>query len=356
MNRRPTTQDITWLLDLARNGQLDLSPAYQRKSIWTPKDRQFFLDTIFRDYPSPAIFLHKTVSADGKSMYHVVDGKQRLETILSFVNNKIRVSSTFGDTRLDGKKWQALDSEPSLKHQFWNYQISVEMVDVIDGSVVKEVFDRLNRNSRRLTSQELRHAKFDGWFITKVEAEAEKEEWKSLGIVTTSRAKRMADAQFISEIFLVNIKGTMFGFDQDALDEAYAEYDEPAETVFDFSEEIVIALFEKTKSFIMAMEAANGSVSTYAKNLNNFYTLWCVIALNQGKTVDSIATAARYEAFMRSVEDVAASGYQAILSNAGQTAPVGIRGEILYYEFSRGASTDLGPRQERYNALMQAIL
>jgi uncharacterized protein with ParB-like and HNH nuclease domain len=85
MDRRPTTQDITWLLDLERNSQLDLDPPYQRRSVWTRKDRQFFLDTVFRNFPSPAIFLHKSMTDDGAATYHVVDGKQRLQTILQFV-------------------------------------------------------------------------------------------------------------------------------------------------------------------------------------------------------------------------------------------------------------------------------
>jgi len=46
MHRRPSTQDITWLLDLHTNKQLDLNPPYQRRSVWTRKDKQFFLDTI----------------------------------------------------------------------------------------------------------------------------------------------------------------------------------------------------------------------------------------------------------------------------------------------------------------------
>jgi len=53
MRRQPTTQQITWFLDLDRNGQLDLNPPYQRKSVWSPKDRRFFLDTIFKNYPTP---------------------------------------------------------------------------------------------------------------------------------------------------------------------------------------------------------------------------------------------------------------------------------------------------------------
>ena len=109
MQRRPTTQDISWLLDLERNKQLDLSPPYQRKSVWTRPDRQFFLDTIFRNYPSPAIFLHKTISAEGKTTYHVVDGKQRTETILDFVNEQAAASKGFwGTSGLTGENGQTL--------------------------------------------------------------------------------------------------------------------------------------------------------------------------------------------------------------------------------------------------------
>src|SRR5260221_2233260 len=187
MKRRPTTQDITWLLDLSRNKQLDLDPPYQRRSVWTRKDKQFFLDTMFRDLPSPAIFLHKNVSESGDAMYHVVDGKQRLQTILSFSQNDLRLSKDFGDARLDGKKWKQLQGDQELKHRFWNYQITVEMIDDVQGTLINEVFDRLNRNARKLARQELRHAKFDGWFATYVEKEAGEDDWVTLGIVTTAR-------------------------------------------------------------------------------------------------------------------------------------------------------------------------
>jgi hypothetical protein len=59
LKRRVTTQDVSWFLDLYRNNQLILDPPYQRRSVWSPKDRRFFLDTILRGYPSPQIFLYK---------------------------------------------------------------------------------------------------------------------------------------------------------------------------------------------------------------------------------------------------------------------------------------------------------
>ena len=51
MKRRGTTQDISWFIDLRDNTQINLDPPYQRRSVWTRKDRLYFLDTIFNGYP-----------------------------------------------------------------------------------------------------------------------------------------------------------------------------------------------------------------------------------------------------------------------------------------------------------------
>lgn len=218
MSRRPTTQDISWFLDLRRNEQLDLDPPYQRRSVWTLKDRKFFLDTIFRGYPSPAIYLHK-VMEDGKAIYHVVDGKQRLETIIRFINNLIAIDNNYGDIRLNGKKWKDLENVPELARIFWDYVIPVEFINVASGSeFVNEVFDRLNRNSRKLVEQELRHAKYDGWFASFVEREADEPDWKDLKVVTAARVRRMKDTQFLSELLMVVISNGVIGFDQDVID------------------------------------------------------------------------------------------------------------------------------------------
>lgn len=358
MKRRPTTQDITWLLDLARNGQLDLDPPYQRRSVWTRKDKQFFLDTIFRDYPSPAIFLHKTISDTGDVTYHVVDGKQRLQTILGFAHDEIRVGKDYGDSRLDGKKWSdILKGDDKLKHQFWNYQVSVEMVDRVEGSLINEVFDRLNRNARKLTRQELRHAKFDGWFAAQVEKESENEIWKDLGVVTTARVKRMADTQFISELLLVVLENAVLGFDQDVLDDLYAKYDDwPEESEADFSEAKFSKSVAAIRAYLTKLEKHGNTVSECAKSFTHFYTLWCVIALNlstvQARPARGVA--ARYAAFMKKVGALTAEkDLEAFIKTDTKNI---YTNALSYYNSARGASTDLTPREERYAVLKRELL
>lgn len=353
MNRRPSTQDITWLLDLNRNNQLDLNPPYQRRSVWTLKDKQFFLDTIFRNYPCPAIFLHKAIDDAGKSTYHVVDGKQRTQTILDFVADKIKVAKDFGDIRLDGKKWSDITGENDLRHRFWNYQMTIEQIDSIEGSVVNEVFDRLNRNARRLTQQELRHAKFEGWLISQVEAEATREEWSTLGVVTKARAKRMADCQFISELMLVKLENRVLGFDQDMLNELYAKYEDPTEAEPDFDEDTELEAFEQHKTYLLAVEQANHAVGQYAKALANFYTLWCLVVLTPGLPT-AAELAPRYATFMQKVGQLnAQANLQAFL--AANTEKDYAHALVYLNNFS-GANTDLTQRQARLDALRAAVL
>jgi hypothetical protein len=311
------------------------------------------LDTIFRNYPSPAIFLHKTIDDGGKATYHVVDGKQRTQTILDFVGDKVKINSEYGDVRLNGKKWSSLQGEQALKQIFWNYQITVEMIDVVDGTVVNEVFDRLNRNSRKLTPQELRHAKFDGWLITTVEAEAEKDEWRALGVATTARVKRMVDAQFLSELLLVILEGDIMGFDQDALDELYGKYEDPDDTCQELDRDEALKRFADVKAYLVRMNAEKNVVETYSKGFGHFYTLWALVVLTKSlPTPKKLAGA--YAAFMQKVQKLAEQSDLDVFLRKAKKGEYTLA--LTYFKNSRGASTDLAPRKERLEVLGKALL
>jgi hypothetical protein len=356
MNRRPTTQDISWFLDLKNNNQLELDPPYQRRSVWTKKDRQFFLDTIYRDFPSPAIFLHKQTDEKGRQIYNVVDGKQRLKAILDHVGNTLAMAKDFGDAELNGKKWQQISKSIEARNKFWNYVLTVEILDVVEGVVVNEIFDRLNRNARKLDRQELRHAKFEGWLIKRAEAESERKEWRDLRVVTLARARRMHDVQFLSELIMVVLEKTVMGFDQDSLDDKYAAYEDPAETLEDFSEEDVLSTFEDCKRFVRRMEAANACVTTHARGLGNFYSLWSVIAINTPAISKAATFARRYMRFMKLVEECAAEeNPDSLLDKKSKNRRPAYAQALKYYWATQGASTDLAQRETRHNVLMKVL-
>lgn len=84
LSKQHETKTIADLVHLYENNMLNLSPAFQRKSVWVLKDRQILIDTVIRNYPLPAIFLYRNVDR-GDLSYAVIDGKQRLETLLGFL-------------------------------------------------------------------------------------------------------------------------------------------------------------------------------------------------------------------------------------------------------------------------------
>src|SRR5262245_9626446 len=74
---------INELLLISRNRQINLDPGFQRKSVWSYMDRRRLVQSILSNYPVPFIFLYQR-NHRGRIIYDVIDGKQRLETILMF--------------------------------------------------------------------------------------------------------------------------------------------------------------------------------------------------------------------------------------------------------------------------------
>src|SRR4051812_27577174 len=63
-------------------GTLLLTPKFQRREVWKPSARSFFIDSLLRDVPIPPIFLRLAQSEDRKrAVREVVDGQQRLRTV-----------------------------------------------------------------------------------------------------------------------------------------------------------------------------------------------------------------------------------------------------------------------------------
>ena len=76
---------IQQLMNHFEHRQLNLEPGFQRNSVWSPNDRRALVESIFLNYPIPSIFLYKRQDKDGRLIYDVIDGKQRLESVLMFL-------------------------------------------------------------------------------------------------------------------------------------------------------------------------------------------------------------------------------------------------------------------------------
>ena len=84
MTYRNAQMKLDELMGYFRDGKINLIPPFQRGRVWTPKLRKKLLENMVRGKPIPAIFLYKAESGS-KYSYNILDGKQRLESILLFV-------------------------------------------------------------------------------------------------------------------------------------------------------------------------------------------------------------------------------------------------------------------------------
>lgn len=211
----------------------EFSPPYQREGdVWTETEKSYLIDTILKNFPMPPIFLHQHIdNASGKTVYDVIDGKQRLSAIISFLKNEIPVpedfsEDQFGDEILDGLFFSDFDN-PILtewKKSLWKYEITIEYIETDETKVVNHIFDRLNRNGRPLLPQELRRAKWGGSSFYNMISEFSALPVFSK-IISNLKINRLEHHEFITELFFLTAENKIIAGDQPSeIDNLYESY------------------------------------------------------------------------------------------------------------------------------------
>ena len=339
MNRRQNFQTIAWFKDLYKRGLLDLEPPYQRRSVWTQSFKDYFIDTLLLQYPAPTIFLYEEISIDGTTKYNVVDGKQRLSTIFEFLDDKFPVNETATITENRGFYFSELD--PDIKTKLWSYSFSVEYLPTNDETIINNIFDRINRNVAKLTSQELRHAKYSGEFITACEELTEllfNELPDYFPQIAKKSMSQMKDVEFVSQI-LLRLETEPKGYSTDELDIEFGARDD--EWV---SKEDVTVRFKHSVSVIKNLITSDINdiiVKSRFKNQADFYTL-----------LGAIDTLSKTQS-LPSVDIIRDRLILFINHEISETSDENLRN---YFEFVKAASNRTLARKEREKILVKIIL
>jgi hypothetical protein len=76
---------ISDLLGFHHSKTLNLSPWYQRRSVWSPPQRAYLMNTIFERKPVPSIYIRQQIDIESeRSIKEVVDGQQRVRSVISY--------------------------------------------------------------------------------------------------------------------------------------------------------------------------------------------------------------------------------------------------------------------------------
>lgn len=274
LNRESNTITIATFHENYILDKYNLSPPYQRHSVWTPEKQSFLIDSILKNFPMPPVFLRQHIDdSSGKTTYDVIDGKQRLTSIIKFINNEIPAATElentdFDDPKIAGKYFNELD-DPTLseyKRRFWRYSIPIEYIDTASTKLIDNIFDRLNRNGEPLMGQELRHAKYHSTDLYKSIRElSENPFWKKR--LQHVDLARMEDDEIVSELLFVLLKRQVLGSTQDIIDDYFAEY---SSTPIDQS---FIDDFIKVTDFMNDLNLKYESLQI--TGVSHLYGLWC---------------------------------------------------------------------------------
>jgi hypothetical protein len=284
INIQKTFYKVVDFVNWQRNGQLRLSPEFQRRSVWKSGAKSYLIDTIIKGMPIPIIFLRdKRLNIEQfEPIREVVDGQQRLRTVLSFVCPEYLSDYDIGrddftikkahNSTLAGKKFKDLDAES--KRQILDYEFDAHILPSrIDDREIIQIFRRMNSTSFTVNKQELRNSEFFGEFKTSVyELAAEQlQRWRKWKTFTEDNISRMFEVEMSSECMQIILEGKIFGRSPSQLDKLYEKYDE----IFDERKEVEKRFREVMDVIYDNLNGDNGEFVLLKRTL--FYTLFAFI-------------------------------------------------------------------------------
>lgn len=263
------------LKHLWENGHINLEPGFQRKSVWTVRDRKKLIESILEEYPIPSIFLY-TREENGEPVYDVIDGKQRLETIFMFTKSRkfkrqgFNVRFEFpGDEKSCNYDWNNL--EKPNRASFLNYKIQTVEVKGNTSDIIS-LFVRINSTGKALTSAEKRNARFNNSAFLNESIRLAKKFNRFLTrqqIVRANAVSRMKDVELMSELLVSIYTGGPIN-KKAAVDRTVGNTQVAKRTLRKKTSEVT-AVLNLVKRMFPDLRA------TRFRNIAEFYTLFMVV-------------------------------------------------------------------------------
>lgn len=168
------TESTTWhfrnlIIDYVDN-KIFVNRRYQRKLVWTIREKCDLIDSIMNNIPVPTLFVAK-YNENGKEILEVIDGLQRLDAILSFMLGRYGIFKEdkyyYFDPSVDGELQTLVNSGIITTHseylskedcqEFMRKEIPVIYTSG-DPEEIDLIFNRLNSTGRKMSPQDKRQS------------------------------------------------------------------------------------------------------------------------------------------------------------------------------------------------------
>jgi len=232
-----TTQAVLWASDWTsetilaqlKRGNIELSPRFQRRDAWSRPNKSRFIESLLLGLPVPQIVLAERT--DRRGQYIVLDGKQRLLTLLHFSGAGEGRDVGFRLSGLEVRKdlarvtYKRLSEQAKLQNEFNTFASQTIRAVVIRNwpstSFLHLVFRRLNTGSLKLSAQELRQAISPGPFSDFVDDFSLENETLHRLLGRTTADPRMRDVELLARHLSLRLRtDAYFGRMKEFLDQS----------------------------------------------------------------------------------------------------------------------------------------
>ena len=347
----PTIYTVRDFLNWQRDGTLELRPPFQRYALWKPIAKSSLIDSLLRGYPIPALFLQdRTDSRSFHRQLVVVDGQQRLRTVLAFVDisclqdaderDQFAILKVHDPDRAGQRFGDLGDAD---RDRILSTRMNVNIVgSSVAESELLEIFRRMNTYGSHLNAQELRNANKDGFFkeISYRLASESLDRWLAWSLFNRQEIAEMRDVEFTSDVLLLILRGTSSATKK-VVDGAYDAY------ANDFPElDTCVSRFRLLRDSVDAVLSEGAETRRHARKMwaySLFDALqritWGGPISNTGPAKGANISAARIRAGCIRTNEEIESG--ALPTNVERS--------------TRGAATDKGSREARAAYLLRAL-
>jgi Protein of unknown function DUF262 len=331
MDTSASNRRLRVLLTAIGNYTLLPQPDFQRRLVWTNKDKVEFIKTVLEGYPFPEIYIAagKVDPKTGEGAEVLVDGQQRITTLYQYFKGS-------PDVKLGTSIPPYADLEEDTQIEFLEYKVVVRDMGNMPLNDIKEVFKRINSTSYGLNAMELHNSRFGGRFKIFAEEISKLSFFEQHRIFTSGDIKRMNDVKYCLGL-IITVMSTYFNRDNE-LETYLARYNE------EFPEDERLSIdFDKTLLFIDRLNFENSS-RVYKKA--DFYTLFVEIykaLIKDALDLDVATLRQNLDSFYTAVELVA-SGQPSDDSKA-----------MDYYKAALQASNDRSSRILRGSIISKLI-
>ena len=203
--------------------------------MWTKRSKSLLIDSLLRGYPLPLIFLNNQLDLDrAVSIRQVVDGQQRIRTLLSFIDssclNDYGEDDEFTVLRShNGQHYGRPFAElpPEIRTHLLETQLSVVVLPSgIPDVEILRIFQRLNSTGLNLNPQELRNAEYFGEFkdLSYNLAYSQHQRWLAWGLFKPQQIAQMMEVEFTSDVLGLLLEGVK-ARRKNTIDKLYRDYD-----------------------------------------------------------------------------------------------------------------------------------